>query len=64
MNINQLKIKIEYSPFGDMLCPMCGAPPDYCIDHSHWRCPECDDILDIKPNNEADEWECPTCPPQ
>ena len=41
-----------------------GASPVAMVDAVVGRGSECDDILDIKPNNEADEWECPTCPPQ
>lgn len=43
-------------------CPVCGDPSDYCMDHNHWLCDDCEEPLEIGYNDKDEPvWECEYC---
>ena len=50
----------------DLLCPVCESPPDYCLDHNHYRCPDCHEPLELDcspyDQDQSEEyWQCYSC---
>lgn len=44
-------------------CPVCGSPPDSCLDHKHYNCDTCGEPLDLQVENAKGEsmWACENC---
>lgn len=64
-------VKVLHLPYEDcnetyLSCPICESPPDYCLDHNHYKCNDCGDhleigsVLDVYGDNN-DYWYCQRC---